>query len=524
MSPYLTQVSRNYCEDEFLLDSPDLIAQIQTLNDSNALAKYGNNINLFTLDVISLYPSIDPNLALTALQDALDNGRFEETKGRVVHDLTDVIFRNYFVCFQEGVYTCKNGIPTGNCVSRQVADVTLHWLLFLKVKPKMENLWKLIQFWKRFIDDIFGVWVGSVRQFQLFVKSLNEVAKPYGIQFGDTQVGKTVNFLDIKFVLGENNRIEYKLYKKETDARLYLQTDSFHPAHVFKSVVFSQMIRVIQRNSQDSTCIEDLAQLKADLIKSGHDEDKVEDIEPLAVQRAIENELYNDLPDRAPKNNSNQVVFSVKFFKEIDQLKQLVHSVGEDIKQLCGDVKLTFAVRKQSSIGNVVLKNKHLGDRPQTPDIAFGPNDQKCGGRGCLTCPYLFDFKDDIIVNGFKVYLDFKLTCKTKNIIYIAQCQICNAEGRVYKEDTYFGQTVTAMHIRMNGHRSKFVINGKLLFEHSALSMHCFLTHKQHFSMGHFKLGIVKQVRPIDLDREESNLINKYRTNVWGLNRISVVR
>jgi fructose-1,6-bisphosphatase len=92
------------------------------------------------------------------------------------------------------------------------------------------------------------------------------------------------------------------------------------------------------------------------------------------------------------------------------------------------------------------------------------------------------------------------------------------------KEDTYFGQTVTAMNTRMNGHRSKFVIDKRLLFEKSALSMHCFLVHKENFSMEYFKLGIVRKVRPVELDREESRLINKFRTNIWGLNRIVVTR
>ena len=171
-----------------------------------------------------------------------------------------------------------------------------------------------------------------------------------------------------------------------------------------------------------------------------------------------------------------------------------------------------------------MLKNRGLSDRPQTAEGPKGPKYQKCGGPGCLTCPFLFNSKDIIVVNGVKVNLDFRLTCKDKNILYIAQCQICKAPNKLYNEDTYFGQTVSAMHIRMNGHRSKFVIDKNLLFEQSALSYHCFLAHKSQCSMTYFKLGIVKKVRPLNLDREESILINKYRTNVWGLNRICVVR
>ena len=57
------------------------------------------------------------------------------------------------------------------------------------------------------------------------------------------EFGKSVNYLDVELSLGSNNKIEYKLFKKEIDARLYIQMDSFHPQNVFRSVIFSQMIR-----------------------------------------------------------------------------------------------------------------------------------------------------------------------------------------------------------------------------------------------------------------------------------------
>ena len=116
------------------------------------------------------------------------------------------------------------------------------------------------------------------------------------------------------------------------------------------------------------------------------------------------------------------------------------------------------------------------------------------------------------------------MCCKDKHVIYLAQCQICNRKLETIKDDSYFGQTVIEMHLRMNLHRDKFIIDDRLLFEKSALSMHCYLEHKKKFSMKHFKLGSVKKVRPTDLDREENNLIQKHRTKIWGLNRIVVVK
>ena len=83
---------------------------------------------------------------------------------------------------------------------------------------------------------------------------------------------------------------------------------------------------------------------------------------------------------------------------------------------------------------------------------------------------------------------------------------------------------MTPFHIRVNGHRNKFVVDNRLLFEHSALSYHNFLKHRENFDISNFKLGIVKKVNPLYLDREEQRFINMFRTDIFGLNRIAVVR
>ena len=61
-------------------------------------------------------------------------------------------------------------------------------------------------------------------------------------------------------------------------------------------------------------------------------------------------------------------------------------------------------------------------------------------------------------------------------------------------------------------------------FEKSALSIHCHENHPDKFDLKYFKLGFVKQVNPSNLDREEDVIIQEYKTNIWGLNRIKVKR
>ena len=74
------------------------------------------------------------------------------------------------------------------------------------------------------------------------------------------------------------------------------------------------MIRGIQRNTLDNTCVEDLTQLKKNLRASGHNETMMEELEPRAAQRAIENELYGHKPT---KQNQDHKFFLLRTFKKL---------------------------------------------------------------------------------------------------------------------------------------------------------------------------------------------------------------
>jgi hypothetical protein len=252
------------------------------------------------------------------------------------------------------------------------------------------------------------------------VTELNTLAKPFGIQFAGEQIGNSVNYLDVNLYLDSSGQIQYKLYKKETDARNFLSPSSFHPNNVFDSVVFSQMLRVIARNSTDETCVTDLQDLKDALLKCGHSEEKLEQKEPLAVQRAIENNSNTAKGlQQQQKKDGQVVVFTTKFFKEVQQLKTLVRNMEGDIQQLCGETRIIFALQKHPSIANSVVKNRKLSEGTLTTSDSCSRTTQACLARGCKLCPLLFKLDETITINGERLVLDSKLSCKDKGVIYI---------------------------------------------------------------------------------------------------------
>ena len=186
----------------------------------------------------------------------LDKTTDKNTKDAIL-SFTKLSFESAYIAFEDKVYKPNVGIPTGGSLSRQIADIFLHWLLFVKIFPKISDV-QAIKLWERFIDDCIGIWRGSRRSFDMFVNALNQETMKYGIKFpiNEVQFGKEVNFLDLTLYLENDNTIQYHGYTKPTDSKRYLNPKSFHPRSVFDSIPFSQLLRTVRNNSKGETCIQ----------------------------------------------------------------------------------------------------------------------------------------------------------------------------------------------------------------------------------------------------------------------------
>ena len=113
-----------------------------------------------------------------------------------------------------------------------------------------------VTFLKRFIDDIFMVWRGSIENNHKFLKMLNEIHPT--IKFTATHTtpnnaphscdcppANFIPFLDTSCSVSGNN-IKTTLYKKPTDRNQYLLPSSCHPAHVTENIPFSLALRIVR--------------------------------------------------------------------------------------------------------------------------------------------------------------------------------------------------------------------------------------------------------------------------------------
>ena len=81
------------------------------------------------------------------------------------------------------------------------------------------------------------------------------------------------------------------------------------------------------------------------------------------------------------------------------------------------------------------------------------------------------------------------------------------------------------MHKRANGHRACFTTANEK-YKNSALSYHVFEEHNDKFDdkLMNYRLGIIKSVIPMDLDRVEDFYIYNTKADLLSINRYKALR
>ena len=78
------------------------------------------------MDVEKLYPSIQPDIALQAIQESLAADTTTDRKLKsVLETFIKSSFEHSYVSYN-GCYKTKIGIPTGGSLSCHIADIVLH--------------------------------------------------------------------------------------------------------------------------------------------------------------------------------------------------------------------------------------------------------------------------------------------------------------------------------------------------------------------------------------------------------------
>ena len=496
-----------------LSDTSEALRWLDHINDTVPNIQK-SHFKSFTFDFKSLYDSLKPELVKEALEYAIQMSRpdWSEDFRKWILSLVDLSFRASVGKFKGDWFRQLNGVPTGGSLCVQLANITVYYVLY-KTVYSVPGLMKDVKSIKRYIDDGADLYTGSTRQFKTWISNINDSLKSYSLYIDENNiqnVGHLIPFLDIQFCFDRKGDLVMDLYVKETDARSYLNFSSAHPNHIYSGIVYSQCLRLRRIIISTDRLKQRIDELCECFLQAGY---------PANMVKNISNKVVAMDRDLTPRNQSNQSVSDdcirvittygcdehlIKSVKSAEKSLLRTRSFSRSQKVFQFVNKTAYSLRNQlSSLKNLALGNKH----GQTT---------ACNSNLCSCCE-LISMYEEHNVNGTIVKSVYG-TCKTYNIIYLAECHLCNISK------FYVGRTTTQLNTRCNGHRSKYyaILKNRGVLstleaenEEYSLGIHLYNDHHcrnyRDFNE-HYTFNIIQNSSPKNLEIHEHKWIHRLNT------------
>ena len=454
--------------------------------------------HLVTLDVRSLYTNIPNEEGINVIKNLLHRTR---------NKLTTVItaFLWLILTLNNFTFNAENFLQLSG-VAMGTKCAVIYANLFMN-NFEENHIYDLLTdkcpFYKRFIDDIFLLWNGTLEELEIFLEQLNQLHP--SIKF-DAKISKSsIEFLDTKVYKGPDGKLHTTLYTKPTDRQSYLHHKSYHPSSCKRSIAYSQALRIRRICSELSEFEKHVKNLSSKLIDRGY---KIETVEE-QIEKARQTDR-NSLLQPKIHHPTAKTILAVTYNKKLPNLKKAINdnwdilSINQEIAPLFQE-KPILAFRRNRNLQNMLCKYKLKNGRPITrKERKIG----KC--RPCLSksnnkcCAQMVS--TNFVTNRktgkiFKIY--HNLNCKSRNVIYLIECILC-------QNKPYVGKSEPPSNLRTNNHRSDAKKPDSI-----AVDKH-FFENKDHDFEKHAKITLIERLENAThmTDQEITHNLEK-REDFW---------
>ena len=126
--------------------------------------------------------------------------------------------------------------------------------------------------WFRYIHDIFLIWTNGKDKLEKFLDELNSFDN--NIKFTHESSKENVPFLDL-IVKVSKGRLTTDLDIKNTDRQKCLHSNSSHPDHTKRSVIYSQALRLTKTCTFENDFLRHRDEMKSWFQRRGYPEDDI---------------------------------------------------------------------------------------------------------------------------------------------------------------------------------------------------------------------------------------------------------
>ena len=385
---YMKQVSKDHTS--FLRDTCDFLLHIQNIEN------LPDNAILATIDVTGLYTHIPWDEGMQATREALDRRADKTVPTDFIVKLLELLTKWNIFEFNGELYQQLEGTAMGQTHAPDYADIfmaVIDKLILEAAASHGEGVFP-IRLMKRFLDDLFFIFTGSLDKLHGFLHDINKIhenikftmshTKPVGASGCDCPESNTIPFLDTSLEI-KGGKIISDLYRKPSDRNKYLLPSSAHPSHVTESTPYSLALRIVRNCSEPKTRDMRFEELKRMLL--------ARDYKPNIINENIRKARAIPLKDCFKEETTPRPVSVVLFDKRMPSVGNMVTKHWRTMVSSDPYLKEVFpapplvAYKVGRNLGTFLIRARIPRPIPNRPKRCLNGM-HKCNkkSRGCPVC------------------------------------------------------------------------------------------------------------------------------------------
>ena len=343
---------------------------------------YHPTAQLFTADAISMYTNIPTNTAIMLIAKHIRTSITEvrpQQNEALIAALKLVMLNNIF-SFGDMTFKQMNGTAMGTPPAPPYATIYygLHESKFL---PQYQNH---VIFYKRFIDDVLGIWLPhrnpkiNSQLWDEFTASMNNYP---GLTWEFNTPTNKVDFMDLTISI-TNGNISMSLFEKPLNLHLYIPPHSAHPPGLLPGIVHSTLFRIFTLCSDHNDRILRTKVFFKRLQARGYKSDHIKPLFNKAIARA---QRYSRPTNRAT-NDNNTVILHLPFHPNDPPSHKIQQAWCDTIaspkyhmplpqmrnpksREKCNIDRMIIAYRRPMNLGNL-LSHRNLNTTQTAPPVS----------------------------------------------------------------------------------------------------------------------------------------------------------
>ena len=256
----------------------------EALADLRALGRLPLGAKIFTADAVSMYTNIDITHGVETFHKWLNEFEPEippDFPRELFLETLQLVMENNVFQFDDTYWLQKTGTAMGTSAACMYATLYYAYHERTVLIPKYgQNL----HYFKRFIDDIFGIWIPipGGPSWEDFLVDLDAFGL---LRWTANPPSDRAIFLDLDISINTNNIIETKTYQKPMNLYLYIPPISAHPVGCLRGLVFGNLRRFWIQNTHREDYISVAKHFAERLIERGHPAHTIETLFMEAAKR-----------------------------------------------------------------------------------------------------------------------------------------------------------------------------------------------------------------------------------------------